>query len=175
MNKKISIVENLDKVKSDIDKKVNKENIRPHLIIGIEIDEQGHPRNVINYAKANSIDGIGMIEFLQTIIDGHKEHLISNFKRLLKAPVHQNKSVPDPTIYHDLMNLIKKNSQLILSAIDRQDSKALEAFKIQILKKLSEKKGYPVQIDIQFGELLERVKKDEDRGFNLNRGFINLQ
>ena len=172
----ISLIEKLFAIKKEIEINGQDPLLKPHLIIGIELSDDGHPLNVINFPKANAINGAGMIEFLQSMLNTHKDKLVSGFQTMLVNPnAKKGAGQPDPTMYKDLMVLINKYDQEILSAMDSKDVDALARIKETILTELSNQKGYAVNLEINFGELVQESKKNENRGFNLNKGFLGLQ
>ena len=145
------------------------DDVFAHIIIGVEMLDDGRPAAILNSVKTGGYVGLGAITTLRVMLDKMEKNMLDGYQEMMDD---HHASPSEAKEFHDLMadpevkELIMKYSIEIKEAINNEDEEALSVLKEKITKELKEVKGIDFDATLIFGR---RGKgKGKNDSFNIN-------
>ena len=181
-----SFIEAVASLKNAIDQDGDK--TFEHILLGLEVDENGNPSVILNSVQTGGYIGLGIINAMQIMLDKAKEEIESGFKNILDEQHEQhtqrksklsdidfnaaNDAVEDFkkdfTNNEDIKTILDKYKPRIIKALVNRDDDEMELIKKEITSELKKLQGDDFNPEFLFGIEDESIdlRKSKNNGFD---------
>lgn len=189
-----SFIEAVASLKNAIDQDGDK--TFEHILLGLEVDENGNPSVILNSVQTGGYIGLGIINAMQIMLDKAKEEIESGFKNILDEQHEQHtqrkpklsdiNKTPNPdmefdaasdavenftkglTNNEDVKAILDKYKPRIIKALLNRDDDEMELLKKEITSELRKLKGDDFNPEFLFGIEDDSIdlRKSKNNGFD---------
>ena len=135
--------------------KNEKEGVNAHIIIGVEITEDGQIANVLNALNCSDLSALGAIQMLRQDLNEMEDRINSRIKKV-KEEGSGFGGVDD-------IIMIRKNS--LIESIVNNDKEKIESIKKEMIDEISDKYGDEIELEKikeAIDSLIENIKRKND-------------
>lgn len=181
-----SFIEAVASLKNAIDQDGDK--TFEHILLGLEVDENGNPSVILNSVQTGGYIGLGIINAMQIMLDKAKEEIESGFKNILDEQHEQHtqrKSKLSDLDFNaandavedfkkdfkndeDIKTILDKYKPRIIKALVNRDDDEMELIKKEITSELKKLQGDDFNPEFLFGIEDESIdlRKSKNNGFD---------